>query len=174
MSNTLARVLVAGLLVVAIGCGTKVAPEAAPPAEKATPAATTADAPTGADVEKKIDEAAATSADYLAAQKQKAIDRFEAHKSQFDAQIKSLETQAQLAKDNAKTQLDKAIADLKTQRAKAESQIAQIKSSTAESWKDLQGKFDSASQEMKESMNSILSSFTGDSTTAPANPPATK
>lgn len=104
-------------------------------------------------------DAAATTKEYVAENKDAFVAAMDKRLNELDTKIAELAKKAESYTDDTKVQADKTVANLREQREKMKIKFDELKSSSADAWKDVKAGFASAMDELEKVYDNAKSEF---------------
>lgn len=123
------------------------------------PADPTPGTTTSSDVRRDVDQAAKTADEFSQERKEEFQNKLEQQLEGWEAEIAKLREKGGELKDDAKTNWDQKMADLETKRDAARAKLAEVGTSTAEAWKDVQNGAQSAWEELDQAFREASREF---------------
>ena len=118
---------------------------------------------TAQDVEKKVKEAAETTAAYTQQQKDEYLQQIEAKMKNIDQQMQELTTRAKSKatelKEDSKNEFNQSLEDLNKRKQAAAEELKQLKSTTDKAWGEVKSKMDAALDELNKALARMRSHF---------------
>jgi len=123
------------------------------------PAAPTPGKVTSEDVRRDAGQAVKTAAEFSQQTKEEFQKNLEVRLKELDAEIAKLRDKGRDLKDDAKANWDRKMAELETKRDAARAKLAEVASSSAEAWKDIQKGAQSAWDDLHKSVRDASQEF---------------
>jgi predicted nucleic acid-binding Zn-ribbon protein len=114
------------------------------------------------DVERKIEDAAQTTGQYLSEERQKIINDLENKIEKADDEIDKLSQQMASVSENVKEEYEETIKSLKARRDEAQKKADQLKKSSKEAWNKVEEGVENALNELNRSIEEAKSKFESD------------